>query len=113
MATPTDAPRSFCTAAPGSQAEAHYRQLFDPASYRLVMFDQRGAGRSAPSGSIEDNTTWHLVDDIEALRTHLGIDQWQVVGGSWGSTLGLCYAQTYPNSVQRDGAMEASGSPTA
>jgi len=84
---------------PGGQAEARHRQLFDPARYRVIMFDQRGAGRSTPAGSIEENTTWHLVEDIEAIRRHLGIARWQVTGGSWGSTLALAYAQTHPESV--------------
>ena len=67
--------------------------------HRIVLFDQRGAGRSTPHADLTDNTTWHLVDDIEALRTHLGIDRWQVFGGSWGSTLALAYAQAHPRRV--------------
>jgi proline iminopeptidase len=75
------------------------RQFFNPRRYRIVLFDQRGCGRSTPHASLADNTTWHLVDDIEKLREHLGIDRWQVFGGSWGSTLALAYAQMFPASV--------------
>ena len=73
-----------------------YRQFHDPAAYRIVLFDQRGSGQSTPHASIEENTTWDLVADIEKLREHLGIDKWQVFGGSWGSTLSLAYAETHP-----------------
>ena len=66
--------------------------LLDPRAYRIVLFDQRGCGRSTPHAELEDNTTWDLVADIERLRTHLGIERWQVFGGSWGSTLALAYA---------------------
>ena len=69
------------------------------ARYRIVLFDQRGCGRSTPHASLEENTTWDLVDDIERLREHLGIERWQVFGGSWGSTLALAYAETYPERV--------------
>ena len=72
------------------------RRFFDPKRYRIVLFDQRGCGKSRPRASLVDNTTWHLVADIEALREHLGIDRWQVFGGSWGSTLALAYAQKHP-----------------
>jgi proline iminopeptidase len=75
------------------------RQFFDPKRYRIILFDQRGCGQSTPHASLVDNTTWHLVDDMEALRRHLGIERWQVFGGSWGSTLGLAYAQTHPERV--------------
>ena len=84
---------------PGGQVEARHRQIFDPERYRLIGFDQRGAGRSHPSGMIENNTTWHLVKDIETIRRHLAIERWHVAGGSWGSTLSLVYAQTHPESV--------------
>ena len=84
---------------PGGQVEPRHRQLFDPDRYRLIAFDQRGAGRSTPSGLIENNTTWHLVRDIEIIRKHLGIERWHVAGGSWGSTLSLVYAQSHPESV--------------
>src|SRR5258707_11577857 len=76
-----------------------YRQFFDPAAYRIVLFDQRGSGQSTPHASLEDNTTWHLVSDIEKLREHCGIDKWQVFGGSWGSTLALAYAEQHPERV--------------
>nr|MBC8240485.1 prolyl aminopeptidase [Alphaproteobacteria bacterium] len=80
----------------GGGCTANFRRYFDPAAYRIVLFDQRGCGRSTPHASLEDNTTWHSVADIEALRTYLEIEQWQVFGGSWGSTLALAYAQTHP-----------------
>jgi proline iminopeptidase len=72
------------------------RQYFDPSHYRSVLFDQRGSGKSTPHASLEDNTTWHLVEDMEKLREHLGIDRWVVFGGSWGSTLSLAYAEAHP-----------------
>jgi proline iminopeptidase len=75
------------------------RRFFDASGYRIVVFDQRGAGRSRPRASLANNTTWHLVADIEALRARLGIERWLVFGGSWGSTLALAYAQTYPEAV--------------
>jgi proline iminopeptidase len=75
------------------------RRFFDPARYRIVLFDQRGCGKSRPYASLVDNTTWDLVADIERLREHLGIDRWQVFGGSWGSTLALAYAQSHPDRV--------------
>lgn len=81
---------------PGAGCNAKMRRFHDPAKYRIVLFDQRGAGRSTPHADLTDNTTWHLVADIEALRTKLGIEQWQVFGGSWGSTLALAYAQKHP-----------------
>jgi proline iminopeptidase len=74
-----------------------YRRYFDPELYRVVLFEQRGSGKSTPHASLEDNTTWHLVSDIEQLREHLRIDTWQVFGGSWGSTLALAYAETHPD----------------
>jgi len=75
------------------------RRFFDPKRYRIVLFDQRGCGKSRPHASLVDNTTWHLVEDIERLRQHLGIDRWLVFGGSWGSTLALAYAETHPKAV--------------
>jgi len=81
---------------PGAGASPIHRRFFDPDHYRIIIFDQRGAGRSAPLGSIENNTTQHLIDDIEALRQHLKIDQWHLFGGSWGSTLAMLYAIAYP-----------------
>lgn len=89
----------FVHGGPGGGASASSRQYFDPARYRIVVFDQRGCGRSRPTASLEDNTTWHLVEDMEALRKHLRITQWLVFGGSWGSTLALAYAQAHPERV--------------
>jgi proline iminopeptidase len=86
----------FLHGGPGGGTDPKQRRCWDPAAYRIVLFDQRGCGRSTPFASLEHNTTWHLVDDIEALRRHLGIERWQVFGGSWGSTLALAYAQTHP-----------------
>src|SRR5690606_22041142 len=75
------------------------RRFHDPAKYRIVLFDQRGAGRSTPHADLVDNTTWDVVADIEKLREKLGIERWQVFGGSWGSTLSLAYAETHPQRV--------------
>ena len=80
----------------GQRYRSDYRRFFDPAAYRIVLFEQRGAGRSTPHANLEDNTTWDLVADIERLREHLGIDRWLVFGGSWGGTLSLAYSQTHP-----------------
>jgi proline iminopeptidase len=89
---------------PGSGAGAWWRRMFDPAAYRVVLFDQRGCGRSKPDAAepeydLSTNTTHHLIRDIEQLREHLDIDQWLIFGGSWGATLGLAYAQQHPGSV--------------
>jgi proline iminopeptidase len=85
---------------PGGKTTKANTQFFDPKEYRVVLLDQRGAGKSKPHASTKDNTTWHLVSDIEALRKHLNIPKWHLVfGGSWGSTLALAYAQTHPSSV--------------
>jgi len=84
---------------PGAGSSPGTRRLFDPNVYRIILFDQRGSGKSTPLGSVEDNTTWSLVEDIEKLRKHLGIEQWMVFGGSWGSTLALAYAETHPSRV--------------
>ena len=84
---------------PGGGCTDKMRQFHDPAKYRIVLFDQRGAGRSTPHADLTDNTTWNLVADIEKLREHLGIGKWQVFGGSWGSTLALAYAETHPQRV--------------
>jgi proline iminopeptidase len=89
----------FLHGGPGGGTEAKHRRYFDPAVYRIVLFDQRGCGRSTPFASLVDNTTWDLVSDIEMLRAHLGIEKWQVFGGSWGSTLALAYAETHPERV--------------
>lgn len=93
---PIGLPVVFLHGGPGAGSTADHRRLFDPAVYRIVLFDQRGAGRSSPVGDIESNTTAHLVADMERLRVHLGIERWLVFGGSWGSTLALAYGQTHP-----------------
>lgn len=84
---------------PGGGCSPAMRRYFDPAVYRIILFDQRGCGRSRPHASVSDNTTWHLVDDIEAIRQSLEIDKWIVFGGSWGATLSLIYAQAHPAQV--------------
>lgn len=92
-------PVVFLHGGPGSGCEKFHTRFFDPEKYRIILFDQRGSGRSTPHACLEDNTTQALVDDIEILRKHLNIDQWVVFGGSWGSTLGLAYAEQYPKRV--------------
>ncbi|MBV8095046.1 MAG: prolyl aminopeptidase [Acetobacteraceae bacterium] len=92
-------PVLFLHGGPGAGAGAVHRRFFDPDFWRVVIFDQRGAGRSRPLGSLVQNTTSDLVGDIELLRQHLGIDRWLLFGGSWGSTLALAYAQAWPNRV--------------
>jgi proline iminopeptidase len=89
----------FLHGGPGAGSDAKARRFFDPARYRIFLFDQRGCGRSRPHASLEHNTTWHLVADIERLRTLFGVERWQVFGGSWGSTLALAYAQAHPGRV--------------
>ena len=84
---------------PGSGSNSKMRQFHDPEVYRIILFDQRGSGKSTPHADLTDNTTWHLVADIEQLREHLGIERWQVFGGSWGSTLALAYAQMHESRV--------------
>ena len=96
---PKGVPVLFLHGGPGSGASAAHRQFFDPAFYRIVIFDQRGAGRSTPLGETRNNTTPLLVEDIERLRTKLGIARWVVFGGSWGSTLALAYAEHHPHAV--------------
>ncbi|MBS2028619.1 MAG: prolyl aminopeptidase [Deltaproteobacteria bacterium] len=96
---PNGKPVVFLHGGPGGGTEPKQRRFFDPAAYRIVLFDQRGCGKSTPHANLEDNTTWHLVQDIEALREHLGIQKWQVFGGSWGSTLALAYAEKHPERV--------------
>lgn len=92
-------PAIFLHGGPGSGCQRAHARLFDPTRFRSVLFDQRGAGLSTPKLSLTDNTTWHLVADMERIRTELGIDAWMVVGGSWGSTLALAYAERYPERV--------------
>ncbi len=96
---PKGKPVVFLHGGPGGGSEPTQRRFFDPATYRIVLFDQRGCGRSTPFASLENNTTWDLVSDIEAIRETLNIERWQVFGGSWGSTLALAYAQTHPDRV--------------
>jgi proline iminopeptidase len=93
---PRGQPVLFLHGGPGAGAAPGHRRFFDPAHYRIVIFDQRGAGRSTPLGELCDNTTPHLVADIDALRSHLGIERWLVFGGSWGSTLALAYSEAHP-----------------
>lgn len=96
---PKGKPVVFLHGGPGGGTDAKQRRFFDPAAYKIVLFDQRGCGKSTPFASLEKNTTWDLVADVEKLRVHLGIERWQVFGGSWGSTLALAYAQTHPSRV--------------
>jgi proline iminopeptidase len=96
---PSGKPVVILHGGPGGGITPLMRRYHDPRLYRIVLFDQRGCGRSIPHASLEDNTTWDLVADIERLREHLGIDRWQVLGGSWGSTLALAYAETHPERV--------------
>jgi proline iminopeptidase len=96
---PNGTPVVFLHGGPGGGFSATHRRLFDPKRYRIVLFDQRGSGKSTPHASLDNNTTWDLVSDLEKLRQHLGIEKWVVFGGSWGSTLALCYAETHPDRV--------------
>ena len=96
---PQGKPVVFLHGGPGAGINAAARRFFDPQVYRVILFDQRGAGKSRPHASTEDNTTWKLVEDIETLRIFMGVDRWQVFGGSWGSTLALAYAQKHPERV--------------
>jgi proline iminopeptidase len=96
---PRGKPAVFLHGGPGAGTTPAMRRFFNPRKYRLVLFDQRGCGKSKPHASLVDNTTWSLVADIEALRIHLGIERWLVFGGSWGSTLALAYAEKYPQRV--------------
>ncbi len=92
-------PIVFLHGGPGGGCSAHYRRFFDPKKWRVILFDQRGCGRSTPFAELRENTTWDLVEDIEKIREHLGIKSWSVFGGSWGSTLALSYAVTHPENV--------------
>ena len=96
---PDGKPVVFLHGGPGGGSSPAMRRFFHPQRYRIVIFDQRGCGGSTPTASLEENTTWHLVEDIEQLRRHLGIERWMVFGGSWGSTLALAYAQRHPERV--------------
>ncbi len=97
---PKGKPVLFVHGGPGSNTDPGHRQYFDPKVYRIILFDQRGAGKSTPHASLNNNTTWHLISDIERLREKLGVDKWVVFGGSWGSTLSLSYAISHPERVK-------------
>ena len=97
---PDGIPVLFVHGGPGGGCDGSSRLFYDPALYRIVTFDQRGCGRSRPHASVEHNTTWHLVADIERIREVLGIGRWTVFGGSWGATLALIYAETHPEAVR-------------
>ena len=97
---PNGKPVVFLHGGPGAGLVPDYRRFFDADAYRIILFEQRGSGRSLPHASLNDNTTWHLVEDIEQVRKHFGVEQWLVFGGSWGSTLSLAYAETHPERVR-------------
>ncbi len=99
VGTPGKKPAVFLHGGPGGGLSPNQRRVFDPARYDVLLFDQRGCGKSKPFAELEGNTTWDLVADIERLREMVGVDRWQVFGGSWGSTLALAYAQTHPERV--------------
>ena len=102
---------------PGSPSKPRHRRYYNPDKYRIIIFDQRGCGKSKPLGELRENTTQDLVEDIEKIRKHLGIDKWYVSGGSWGSTLALAYAEAHPEKVKalflrefiQEGSLKASG----
>ncbi len=96
---PKGKPVIYLHGGPGSKIKPKYRQFFNPEKYRIILFDQRGCGRSTPYGEIKENTTWELVEDMEKIREHLEIEKWMVFGGSWGSTLALAYAEKYSDRV--------------
>ena len=99
VGTPGATPAVFLHGGPGGGIDPAHRRFFDPARYDVLLFDQRGCGRSTPFASLQANTTWHLVADIECLRQMIGVEKWLVFGGSWGSTLALAYAETHPDRV--------------
>lgn len=96
---PAGKPAVVLHGGPGGGISPFLRRLHDPEAYRIILFDQRGCGQSSPHAELRENTTWDLVEDMEKLRRHLGLERWQVVGGSWGSTLALAYAETHPQRV--------------
>lgn len=100
VGNPKGAPIVFVHGGPGGGITPAYRQFFDPRFYRIILFDQRGAGLSTPHAELRENTTWDLVEDMEKLRQHLSLERWVVFGGSWGSTLALAYAETHPERVK-------------
>ncbi len=97
---PSGRPVLFLHGGPGGGTNSDHRRFFNPEHYRIILFDQRGSGQSTPAAELKENTTWDLVDDIEKIRKHLNISDWIVFGGSWGSTLALAYAETYPQFVK-------------
>ena len=98
---PKGKPAIFLHGGPGGGCGSLSRRFFNPKKYRIILFDQRGCGRSKPHTCLEDNTTWHLIEDIETIRERLSIKKWLIFGGSWGSTLAIAYAQKYPNNVSQ------------
>lgn len=100
VGNPQGIPILFLHGGPGGGISPDHRRYFDPHVYHIILFDQRGSGKSRPVAELRENTTWDLVSDIEILRQHVGVDQWQVFGGSWGSTLALAYAITHPKKVK-------------
>ena len=101
VGNPDGKPLVFLHGGPGGGATEEYRRYFDPSKWRVILFDQRGCGRSRPFASLDSNTTWDLVADIEKLKNHFSINSWSVFGGSWGSTLALSYAQSHPSSCEQ------------
>jgi proline iminopeptidase len=99
VGTPGAKPAVFLHGGPGGGISPDHRRLFDPNLYDVVLFDQRGCGRSTPYASLDANTTWHLVADMERVREVIGAEKWLLSGGSWGSTLALAYSQMYPDRV--------------
>ncbi len=99
VGNPQGQPVVFLHGGPGAGLSKRHRRFFDPKHYRIILFDQRGSGKSTPHANLENNTTWDLVDDIEKVREFFKIEKWLVFGGSWGSTLALAYAETYPKVV--------------
>lgn len=97
--TPGARPVIVCHGGPGAGSSPAMRRFFDPERHHIILFDQRGCGRSTPHASVEANTTWHLISDLEAIRTEFGIERWQLFGGSWGATLALLYAEQFPERV--------------
>lgn len=98
---PNGTPILFLHGGPGSKTDPKHREFFDPSRYKIILFDQRGCGQSTPFASIENNTTWDLVEDMEKLRNHLSVEKWVLFGGSWGSTLALTYAITHADKVTK------------